>query len=90
VRPNPDSRAHQQAAAADTKEEPAVAVMAAGTAAWRQAAAAAAVRFTSPTSVVSLSYINFVGPTWMNCIDWTLAPIYHRMAGFEGLVPPGW
>ena len=63
VRPNPDSRAHQQVAAADTTEDPAVAGLAAGTvvvvaaaAAWEEAAAAA--KFTSPTSVGSLSYMN--------------------------------
>ena len=62
MRPNPDSRAHQQVAAADTKEDPAVAGLVAGTvvevevAAWEEAAVAA--RFMSPTSVASLSYMD--------------------------------
>lgn len=88
MRPNPDSPAHQQAAAADTKEGPAVAVMAAGTVAWQQAVVA--VRFTSPTSVASLSYLKLANLSWTSYIDWALAPLYYRMAGSKGLVPSGW
>jgi hypothetical protein len=55
ARPNPDSQAHQQVAAADTMEQPPVVGMAAGTVAWEQAVVA--VRYTSPTSVASLPYV---------------------------------